>query len=113
MGSVYGRVVILHVTILGSAFLIGLLGTPLAALVLLIVLKTILDVALHLREHQRRLIRGAFVGRATTVKEEAERALNLLARFRRSKRRGSRVLCVIVSCCAGKRAPGNRKLSGR
>ena len=53
MGSVYGRVVILHVTILGSAFLIGLLGTPLAALVLLIVLKTILDVVLHLREHRR------------------------------------------------------------
>jgi hypothetical protein len=53
MFSVYGRVVVLHVTILGGAFLIGALGTPLAALGILIVGKIIIDLGLHLREHRR------------------------------------------------------------
>jgi Family of unknown function (DUF6498) len=53
MGSVYGRVVILHVTILLGAFAIALLGTPVAALALLVVLKIALDLWLHLREHRR------------------------------------------------------------
>jgi hypothetical protein len=53
MLSVYGRVVVLHVTILGGAALVGLLGTPVAALVLLVVLKTGLDLFFHVREHAR------------------------------------------------------------
>lgn len=53
MGSVYGRVVILHITILLGAFAIALLGTPVAALALLVLLKAGLDVTLHLREHRR------------------------------------------------------------
>jgi hypothetical protein len=57
MMSVYGRVVVLHLTIILGAFVIGAFGTPIAALVLLVGLKTLIDVGLHLREH-----RAAFAG---------------------------------------------------
>ncbi len=50
--SVYGRVVVLHVTIVAGAFVVGLFGTPVAALWLLVGLKTAIDLALHLREHR-------------------------------------------------------------
>ncbi|MGQ0607108.1 MAG: DUF6498-containing protein [Chloroflexota bacterium] len=52
MFSVYGRVIVLHGTILGGAFLVGFFGTPLAALVLLVALKTATDLFFHLREHR-------------------------------------------------------------
>ena len=54
MISVYGRVVVLHVTIVAGAGLVGAFGTPFAALVLLVGLKTVIDLVLHLREHRRR-----------------------------------------------------------
>ncbi len=53
MFSVYGRVVALHLTILGGGFLIVLLGAPVAALAILVVAKIILDLRLHLRERER------------------------------------------------------------
>ena len=53
MMSVYGRVVVLHVTIIAGAFVVGLFGTPFAALVLLVGLKTAIDLVLHLREHRQ------------------------------------------------------------
>ena len=49
----YGRVMVLHLTVIGGAFLVGSFGSPLPALVLLVVLKTALDVRAHLREHGR------------------------------------------------------------
>ena len=49
----YGRVVVMHFTILGGAFLSFVLGSPAAILLLLIVLKTIVDVNLHLRSHKK------------------------------------------------------------
>jgi hypothetical protein len=52
MMSVYGRVVVLHITIIGGAFVVAAFGTPIAALVLLIGLKTMLDLVLHLRSHR-------------------------------------------------------------
>lgn len=52
MLSVYGRVVVLHLTIILGALVIGAFGTPIAALVLLVGLKTLIDVGLHLREHR-------------------------------------------------------------
>jgi hypothetical protein len=52
MMSVYGRVIVLHITIIGGAFVIAAFGTPVAALVLLIGLKTALDLVLHLRSHR-------------------------------------------------------------
>ena len=53
MMRVYGSVFVLHATVLGGAFLAGILGTPFAALVLLVVLKTAADLFFHLREHRR------------------------------------------------------------
>lgn len=53
MSAPYGRVVALHVTIIAGGFLVGSLGNPLPALVLLVVLKVAIDVVAHLREHRR------------------------------------------------------------
>jgi len=53
MMSVYGRVFVLHITVLAGAFLVGFFGTPFAALVLLVGLKTLIDLFFHLREHRR------------------------------------------------------------
>jgi hypothetical protein len=51
MGQPYGRVIILHVTILFGGFLMMILGSPVIGLILLIVLKTVIDIRAHLREH--------------------------------------------------------------
>lgn len=48
----YGRVMVLHVVILLGGFLVQLIGSPVPALALLVVLKTGLDLGAHLREHQ-------------------------------------------------------------
>jgi hypothetical protein len=53
MAQPYGRVVVMHVTILVGAFVMTLIGTPLAALVALVVMKTVIDLRLHVREHDR------------------------------------------------------------
>jgi hypothetical protein len=47
----YGRVMVLHVVILGGGFLVQALGSPVFALALLVVLKTGLDLVAHAREH--------------------------------------------------------------
>jgi hypothetical protein len=52
MAAPYGRVVVLHLTILFGAFAVAILGAPIAALLLLVGLKTALDVGLHRREHR-------------------------------------------------------------
>lgn len=49
----YGRVVILHVTIIIGGFLTMLLGSPLIGLLLLIILKVFIDIITHLREHKK------------------------------------------------------------
>ena len=53
MQQPYGRVVVLHVTILGGGFFAMFLGQPLLSLVLLVALKTGVDLQAHLREHGR------------------------------------------------------------
>ena len=53
MTEPYSRVVVLHVTILVGGFFADSLGAPLAALVLLILLKTAIDLLAHLREHRK------------------------------------------------------------
>lgn len=53
MGQPYARVVIMHITILGGAFLMMALGSPAALLLILVVFKTIIDVNMHLREHKK------------------------------------------------------------
>ena len=51
MAAPYGRVVVLHLTIIFGAMAVAFLGAPIAALVVLVVLKTAFDLRLHLREH--------------------------------------------------------------
>jgi hypothetical protein len=51
MSAPYGRVIVLHLTIIFGAFLIAAFGAPIGALLVLVVAKTILDLSLHLREH--------------------------------------------------------------
>ena len=46
----YGRVMIMHIVVLFGAFLIEFLGSPIYAIVLLVALKTVIDLAAHLRE---------------------------------------------------------------
>jgi uncharacterized protein DUF6498 len=52
MGAPYGRVVVLHLTIIFGAFIVALIGAPIGALIVLVVLKTAFDLRLHLREHR-------------------------------------------------------------
>ncbi|HYM52670.1 MAG TPA: DUF6498-containing protein [Candidatus Dormibacteraeota bacterium] len=49
----YGRVVALHMTIILGAIASSALGAPVGALVVLVTLKTALDLLFHLREHRR------------------------------------------------------------
>jgi hypothetical protein len=52
MFAPYGRLVVLHVTIIFGAVLIGMTGAPVAAIVVLVLLKIVLDLGLHLAEHR-------------------------------------------------------------
>lgn len=52
MGAPYGRVVVLHLTILFGAFAVAFLGSPVGALLILVILKTAFDLGLHLRQHR-------------------------------------------------------------
>lgn len=47
----YIRVIILHITILIGGFLVMLLNSPVVGLVLLIILKTYIDIKSHLKQH--------------------------------------------------------------
>jgi Family of unknown function (DUF6498) len=50
MFAPYGRMVVLHLTILFGAFAIAFLGAPIFLLVILVIGKTLLDLGLHLRQ---------------------------------------------------------------
>jgi hypothetical protein len=47
----YGRVVVLHLTLIGGGFVVMALGAPVLALVLMVALKIGVDAAAHLRSH--------------------------------------------------------------
>ena len=51
MARPYGRVMVLHLTLLGGGFVVSALGAPLLALVLMVALKIGVDAAAHLRSH--------------------------------------------------------------
>ena len=53
MKGPYGRVVVLHLTILGGGFLMTALRSPAVGLALLVALKIVLDVRAHVRERRR------------------------------------------------------------
>lgn len=49
----YGRVLVMHLTIVVGAFVVSATGASVAALVVMVVVKTALDLRAHLREHER------------------------------------------------------------
>src|SRR5687768_11819199 len=51
VGAPYGRVVVLHLTIIFGSMVVAFLAAPIAALLVLVGLKTAFDLGLHLREH--------------------------------------------------------------
>ncbi|PYM15116.1 MAG: hypothetical protein DME18_05070 [Verrucomicrobia bacterium] len=53
MNQPYGRVMVLHLTILGGGFLMLALHSPLAGLALLVLLKLVLDLRAHWREREK------------------------------------------------------------
>jgi hypothetical protein len=59
MFAPYGRLVILHVTIIIGAMVSLFMGSPIGAIVVLVILKTAVDLAFHLREHEGRAVRKA------------------------------------------------------
>jgi hypothetical protein len=59
MGSPYARIVIMHIAVLFGAFLTMALGSPVGILIILVGLKTSLDVIFHLRQHRKHQLSGA------------------------------------------------------
>ena len=53
MFAPYGRLLVLHITIILGGMAIAITGAPAAAIAILVVLKTVLDVGFHLAEHRR------------------------------------------------------------
>ncbi len=58
MRAPYARVIVLHLTILFGAFAVAILGAPLWALVVMVVVKTIADLGAHVRDRERALRRA-------------------------------------------------------
>jgi hypothetical protein len=48
----YSRIIVMHIAILGGGFLSVKFGSPIGILIVLIALKTIIDVKFHLRQHK-------------------------------------------------------------
>ncbi|MCD6394781.1 MAG: hypothetical protein J7M40_14915 [Planctomycetes bacterium] len=48
----YARIVVMHIAIIFGGFLTVALGSPIGLLVMLVILKTTIDVALHKRQHR-------------------------------------------------------------
>ena len=77
----YGRIVVLHITIIIGGFLVLSLGSPLAGLILLILLKVTFDLRAHVKEHKEKL--KAEIDHEPTFTE-------ILARLNEAKRRSRR-----------------------
>ncbi len=59
MQQPYSRVVILHLTIIFGGFLMMMLDSPASGLIFLIILKIVIDIRAHLREHDKYLAQRA------------------------------------------------------
>lgn len=51
-GQPYKRIIIMHITVLFGGFVAKSLGSPLSALLILVLLKTVIDIASHVIEHK-------------------------------------------------------------
>ncbi|WOJ97927.1 DUF6498-containing protein [Congregibacter brevis] len=58
MSAPYKRIIILHITVIAGGFAIMSLDQPLFLLIVLVAVKTAVDIGLHLREHQRAGVRA-------------------------------------------------------
>jgi len=58
MGAPYARVVVMHVAIIAGGFPLMVFGSPAGLLFVLVVLKTIIDIKLHLWEHKEKSAHG-------------------------------------------------------
>ncbi len=54
MFAPYGRLVVLHITIIVGGLAIAMTGAPAAAVAILVGLKTVMDIGFHLAEHRKR-----------------------------------------------------------
>jgi hypothetical protein len=54
MAMPYGRVVVMHIAIIFGGFVTMSLGSPTGILLVLVVLKIIIDVKFHIREHKKK-----------------------------------------------------------
>jgi hypothetical protein len=52
MGEPYARIFVMHIAIIAGAFLSQTLGSPIGILLILILLKTAIDIKLHLKQHK-------------------------------------------------------------
>lgn len=59
MTAPYGRIVVMHLTIILGGMAAMALGTPLAALILMIGLKTVVDLGVHVKQHRKPVPRSA------------------------------------------------------
>lgn len=53
MSLPYTRVIIMHITIIAGGFMMVLLGSPIGLLIALVILKIVLNVIFHFREHTK------------------------------------------------------------
>ncbi|MEL6615887.1 MAG: DUF6498-containing protein [Bacteroidota bacterium] len=75
MGKPYGRVVVLHIVILAGGFILLPTDGARWALVLLVVVKTVLDLGIHLKDHQARLAKASGAEADPDGEPEASRPL--------------------------------------
>jgi hypothetical protein len=59
MWAPYGRMMVLHLTLLGGAFMLATFGAPAGPVAVMVVVKTVLDLALHLWERAKAATRLA------------------------------------------------------
>lgn len=55
MSEPYARIVVMHIAIIAGGFLTMSMGSPVGVLVMLVILKTVFDIKLHLREHREKV----------------------------------------------------------
>jgi hypothetical protein len=67
MGAPYGRIVLMQVTLIAGGFLTMALGAPVAALLILVVGKTILDLRGYVKERRKAADRAAALLAETAV----------------------------------------------
>jgi len=57
MGAPYARVVVMHVAIIAGGFLLVAIGSPVGLLLVLVILKTVMDIKLHQFEHRKKAVK--------------------------------------------------------